>query len=431
DQFNPNQEVYNIDTVKDFEFYYFNLPNSVSDGFVALNATNIDLGTNATILPIDVEGGPSLLTLGSQITLVNATNPIVGNFANIDERIEGQMGIFFLYDYLVYEDTDGSIKAAVVAAPRINNQVKAITEASAARLAFVNQGQDFIAERGIELAKARAATENGIGVFAAVSGGKSRYDTGSHVDVSGASTLFGVSMGNYFDQNRLTVGVFGEFGFGSYESHTPAQAIDIDAEGDLSYVGGGLMARYDIQSSAGTLYLEGSGRIGNAKTEFIAKNVRVANRRPSYKTSGTYVGAHAGVGYDMQVTEESDIDVYFKYLWNKQNGGDERLSGVPFTLEDATSSRIRTGARLNYSYNDFIIPYVGGAYMYEFNGETDARAFGLNLPNADLKGSSAMAELGIKLLNSDTVPVSLDAGVQGYFGNRRGMSGSLDLKYEF
>jgi hypothetical protein len=42
-----------------------------------------------------------------------------------------------------------------------------------------------------------------------------------------------------------------------------------------------------------------------------------------------------------------------------------------------------------------------------------------------------MAELGINLMSDDTIPISLDAGVQGYFGIRRGMSGTLEVKYEF
>jgi outer membrane autotransporter protein len=191
------------------------------------------------------------------------------------------------------------------------------------------------------------------------------------------------------------------------------------------------MGRYDIQSSAGTLYLEASGRVGNSKAEFRAKNFSVANRRARYDTSGTYFGAHAGIGYDMRVAESADLDVYFKYLWNKQNSADERVLGASFTLDDAYSSRIRTGGRLKLDYDGFIKPYVGGAYIYEFMGETDARAYGYNLPSADLKGSSAMAELGVTLLSGDTLPISLDVGAQGYFGNRRGMSGSLDVKYEF
>ncbi|MDR1084783.1 MAG: autotransporter outer membrane beta-barrel domain-containing protein [Deltaproteobacteria bacterium] len=420
-----------IDTVENFQNYIFYLPSNVQSGYVALNASTVDLGPDPEILDIQSVGGNTLMGIGDTITLINAATPI--NLTMAVDQIEGKDGFLFIYDYSVYQDpADGSVKAQVIASPRLTPQVKAISETSAARMAFVNQGQDYIAENGISMALARTASDQGLGVFLGVSGGKSRYDTGSHVDLSGVNWLLGVAAGNYFDQNRLTLGLFGEFGFGSYESYTNTQVgPDLNVEGDVSYVGAGLMGRYDIQSSAGTLYLEASGRIGNAKSEFEAKNVRIANRKPSFKTSGTYVGAHAGVGYDIQVTQEADLDVYFKYLWNKQNGADERILGAPFRLEDATSSRIRTGGRVNYNYNDFIIPYVGGAYMYEFDGETEATAFGINLPHADLKGSSAMAELGVKLLNSTTIPISLDAGVQGYFGNRRGMSGTLDIKYEF
>jgi outer membrane autotransporter protein len=423
-----------IDVVQNFENYEFFLPASVTDGFVALQANTINLGPAATtskVTRLEIMGGRPLLRAGDTITLLNATT-VNGNF-DVDTIESASMGFFFKYDFDVYQDTyDKSIKAMASSSARINPQAKAVTETSAARLAFVNQGQDFLTDQGIELARARSATENGLGVFLAFTGGKSRYDTGSHVDLAGFNTLLGVSMGNYFDQNRLTFGVFGELGFGNYDSYTPAGGEPaLKAEGDVSYVGGGVFGRLDVQSSAGTAYVEASGRIGNSKAEFEAKNFRIGPHKATYKTSGTYLGAHAGVGYDLRVTEETDLDVFFKYLWTRQNGADERVLGANFTLDDADSSRIKTGARLKYNYNDFIKPYVGGAYIYEFDGETDARVYGINLPNADLKGSSALAEAGITLLNDDTIPISLDAGIQGHFGNRRGFSGSLDIKYEF
>ncbi|MDR1609062.1 MAG: autotransporter outer membrane beta-barrel domain-containing protein, partial [Deltaproteobacteria bacterium] len=413
--------------ISNFQHYEFLLPQTVADGFVALQAETIHLGTNADFT-VDFEGGYSSLLPGDTITLLNAT-AIDGNI--VPGEKEGNIGYLFLYNYEVSKVGD-EIIATVATAPRVIPEVKIITETSAARLAFVNQGQDFIADQAIALAKSRSATERGLGVFVGVSGGKSRYDTGSHVDLSGVNTIIGVSRSNYFDQNRLTVGVFGEFGFGSYESFVPSAGNrDMKAEGDVSYVGGGVLGRYDIQSSAGTVYLEASGRIGNSKAEFLDKTFVLQGRRAKFDTSGTYFGAHAGVGYDMRASEEISLDVFFKYLWSRQNSTDQDILGAKFTLDEAYSSRIKTGVRVNYNYNDFIKPYVGGSYVYEFAGDTEASAYGLNLPHAELKGSSAQAELGVTLLNSDTLPISLDAGVQGYFGHRRGMSGSLDIKYEF
>ncbi|MDR1871148.1 MAG: hypothetical protein LBS60_04345 [Deltaproteobacteria bacterium] len=54
--------------------------------------------------------------------------------------------------------------------------------------------------------------------------------------------------------------------------------------------------------------------------------------------------------------------------------------------------------------------------MYEFAGETKAKAFEVNLPNAAFKGLSGLVELGLAFKPGPTYPFSLDAGVQGNFG---------------
>ncbi|MDR1578122.1 MAG: autotransporter outer membrane beta-barrel domain-containing protein [Deltaproteobacteria bacterium] len=423
----------NIGKVANFQYYQFYLPASVADGFAALKATDIDLGATPVVDSIDVDAGAQI-GFGDTIVLMSATNEIVGaENIDTDARYVGSYGYLFHYGYeLGVEDDGHQLVAKVISSPSVTSHSKIVTETSAARLAFVNQAQDYLADKGISLAKARSATENGLGVFTGVSGGKNRYDTGSHVDLTGYNALIGVSMSNFFDQNRLTVGLFGELGYGSYDSFVPIPGAETaEAEGDVSYVGGGVLSRYDIQSSAGTLYLEGSARFGNAKADFMDKKNRFANRRVSFKTSGKYFGAHAGVGYDLRVAEDLGVDVYLKYLWNRQSGGKESVFGQKFSLDDADSSRVKAGARVNYNYSDSIRPYVGGAYIQETSGEADASVYGVSLPNASLKGSSALAELGVTLLSSDSFPISLDAGVQGYFGIRRGLSGTLDIKYEF
>ncbi|MDR1870969.1 MAG: autotransporter outer membrane beta-barrel domain-containing protein [Deltaproteobacteria bacterium] len=427
---NYNHEVSTIAQVENFQYYNFYLPSSVKDGFVALQATNVDLGSNASIQWIQVDDltGTPDLAIGDEIILINAT-ALTGTFA--DATVEGDIGFFFENDYDVHLDSaNNKLTATVASSSRVKDRAKTVTETSAARLAFVTQGQDYLVDQGLSLAKAKSASEGGIGIFAGISGGKSRYETGSHVDLSGINALIGVSLGNYFDQNRLTLGLFGEFGFGSYDSHTGRKNGSVEAEGDVSYVGAGLLGRFDLDTNLGTYYVEASGRIGEAKADFETKT-RFNGRRLRFDASGTYVGAHLGTGFDFQVTEEANLDVYVKYLWNRQEGSDERLLGQKFTLDDAESSRVKTGARFSYNVDDFIKPYFGGAYIYEFDGETDGHVRGLSLPNADLKGSSGLAELGLSLLSQDTFPVNLDFGVQGYFGKRQGLAGSLQIKYEF
>jgi hypothetical protein len=48
-----------------------------------------------------------------------------------------------------------------------------------------------------------------------------------------------------------------------------------------------------------------------------------------------------------------------------------------------------------------------------------------------LRGDTGMGELGLSLKPSQSLPLSFDLGVQGYTGKREGITGSLQLRYNF
>jgi len=49
----------------------------------------------------------------------------------------------------------------------------------------------------------------------------------------------------------------------------------------------------------------------------------------------------------------------------------------------------------------------------------------------ELTGDTGMGELGLSLKPSKDLPLSFDLGVQGYVGKREGVTGSLQIRYEF
>jgi hypothetical protein len=48
-----------------------------------------------------------------------------------------------------------------------------------------------------------------------------------------------------------------------------------------------------------------------------------------------------------------------------------------------------------------------------------------------LRGDTWMGELGLQFKLSETRPVTLDVGMQGYAGVRQGLTGSIQFKVEF
>ncbi|MDR1297585.1 MAG: hypothetical protein LBO05_09485, partial [Deltaproteobacteria bacterium] len=67
----------------------------------------------------------------------------------------------------------------------------------------------------------------------------------------------------------------------------------------------------------------------------------------------------------------------------------------------------------------------------EFDGKSAASSNGFDLPSPKMRGSTGVGELGLKIAPSPGGPLSVEIGVQGYAGKRRGVTGSAAIKIEF
>ncbi|MDO4840757.1 MAG: autotransporter domain-containing protein, partial [Desulfovibrionaceae bacterium] len=139
-----------------------------------------------------------------------------------------------------------------------------------------------------------------------------------------------------------------------------------------------------------------------------------------------------GIGYVWNITEEHDLDVYGKYMWTRVQGTDDTLTtSDKFEYDDMDSNRIRLGARYTYKGSERFRPYVGAAYEHEFAGSCESTAFDHSVSAPSFKGSSGMGEIGLMMQPSEAIPLSVNLGVQGYVGQKRGVSGNCSLMYEF
>ena len=89
------------------------------------------------------------------------------------------------------------------------------------------------------------------------------------------------------------------------------------------------------------------------------------------------------------------------------------------------------GFRFAYVVDELARVYVGAAYEQEFSGEAGATVYGYNVNPAKMSGSTGMGELGLYLKYSETLPLYIDLGIQGYMGKKEGVLGSLQVRYEF
>ncbi len=73
----------------------------------------------------------------------------------------------------------------------------------------------------------------------------------------------------------------------------------------------------------------------------------------------------------------------------------------------------------------------GPAYEHEFNGSCDSRAFGYDVNSPGYEGDTGIGEPRIAMTPTNTLPLSLNLGVQGSVGKKRSVSGTCNIMYEF
>ncbi|MCL2000348.1 MAG: autotransporter domain-containing protein [Planctomycetes bacterium] len=413
--------------VRNFQFLNFAFPSTQSGPVLEVTGT-ARLGDGAakgSTITAGTIGGKDSLKPGSSVTLIDAGTLDTTHFTQT--KAKGMHGATLAYQWTL--STAGDMLVATLDKVQANPQAKALSEGFLIDLPLLNESADFLAGKGISWA--RTASGNGFGMFGGVSGGWSRYNTGSHVDMSSVSLIAGLAWGADLSPGRLTIGAFFEYGNGSYDTYNSfSNAASVNGDGDIYHLGGGVLGRMDFVNN---VYAEASARAGGVSNEYKNGDLRDAmGRKASYDSDSAYYGLHAGLGYIWNITEQASLDLYGKYFWTRQEGDSVTLStGDPVKFKGVDSHRLRLGGRLTYAVNEYVSPYVGAAYEHEFDGKARATTYGHDIDAPSLSGGTGIGELGVTLTPSIDLPLSFDLGVQGYVGTREGVTGSLQVKYEF
>jgi hypothetical protein len=386
--------------------------------------------TDSTIR-VGVDGNSSALNIGDTITLINSDGGLTSDHDGT--QAQGIQGIANIYTFDL-STLDDKFLFATAAGVKANEQTKALSEGKLAALAFVNQGADLILGPGMYGALLATQRQNlALAPFFAMSGGTSRYDTGSHIDVDGFSMLAGLGWRAPLESGSLVTGAFFEAGWGNYDSYNNFNsAASVKGKGDTEYYGGGILGRLEIPAGPGGVYGEASLRAGHSKTDFRTKDILNSDSdTTSYDSGSAYYGAHFGAGYIWKINDQASLDFSSKYIWTHQDSDSVTISGDEIKFKDMDSQRWRSGARFAYAVNECIAPYAGAYYEPEFGGKAKSTINGDSIKAPELTGGTGIGELGFTLTPAKTLPLSFDLGVQGYTGQREGVTGSLRVKYEF
>lgn len=391
----------------------------------ALTITNGAIGDLADTT-VKLVASDSGLQVGQQITLVQANSGVITNTTSLDQAtLKKNSNAFISYDFEEVAGLNDAIAVIVTGKEADTANARALAESRAAGVALLNQSSDLLIDQGFGAVKF-----NGEGVvkdtygFATTGGSSIRYNTGSFVKANGFSLIAGLAQKTTVDNGVWHLGAFFENGHSNYSTHNDGVDGAVRGDGDATYNGGGILARFD---SAGGMYGEASMRAGSIKNKFggFAYNGGTG----SYEDRSTYYGAYLGLGQQRQLSKNTSLDIYGKYFYTHQQGSDFEVLGEQVTTAAVKSSRMQLGGRLTKQVTAEVSYYGGVAWEYEFDGAADMAVAGADLAAPSLKGSSGIVEMGIRLKPSKTGKITLDLGAQGHFGKRRGFSGGLQINY--
>ncbi|MCL2790278.1 MAG: autotransporter domain-containing protein [Desulfobulbus sp.] len=424
-----------VQSVQNFQYYNFIFPVAQNTPVLTVTGPAVldDGNGKSSIITASTFGGTAPLRPGTSVILIQAGSLDAAGFTQT--QAQGLHGATL--SYLWNLDPAGDMLTATVARVQATPQAKVLSEGFLSGLALVNQGADLVAGQGMSDAmQASLETKSGLGVFGTLGGGWSRYDTGSNVEMSSVSLLAGLSRGTDLRSGRLTLGAFFEYGTGSYDTNNAFSGIGaFNGSGDVDHVGGGILGRMDFADAGqGHVYAEGSFRAGSVSNDYSNFNLRdvMGKSANGYNSDSAYYGLHAGLGYIWNLDDNISLDLYGKYFWTRVQGDDVTLAtGESITFNSADSNRVRIGSRFAYAEDESFTPYVGVAYEHEFDGKARATTSGYAIDAPDLAGGTGIGEVGMRIKPDDDLPLSINLGMQGYVGTRQGVTGSVQMKFEF
>jgi outer membrane autotransporter protein len=97
----------------------------------------------------------------------------------------------------------------------------------------------------------------------------------------------------------------------------------------------------------------------------------------------------------------------------------------------STSARTSVGALFSYAVTKQVTGYAGAAWEHEFDGKARATSAGLSIDAPSMEGDTGVLQVGLKFTPSADLPLTVDLGLAGTFGQREGIVGSLQAKLAF
>ena len=421
-----------------------NQEGDIAEEYVLIHTPTASSSYTGTNLYVN---GDTVVTIGPDGSYVPYSG-IVANDGTMDNAT-GSTGmtksqtltkgfLTFEVDYFIKNGQDLIARWKKDAPVEVNSETEEFTASRQASAALMDEGADFVAGEGIDRAlqasQCLPGEPCGAKAFVAVNGGYSTYKAGTTFDMSYGNMLAGIARQCKIGPVGYLAGVFFETGLSRFHSeYEPDDSRSIDSEGHDYYYGVGALAKVFLNRDLlKGLYAEGSIRYGLMMGDWQSHDIQSDGQTADWDGRAPYLTAHGGLGYMWNVTDNVTADVYAKYFWGHLWGDDGTICGQQFEFDDIYSSRVRTGARLNFKKDETFSWYLGGAWEHQFDAKSTGSIYRYDVPPTDLRGNTAIAEAGVFFKPAADSDFSFILGTTGYFGEKReGVTGHLQVRYDF
>ena len=345
--------------------------------------------------------------------------------ADITNQIEGTQGVTMRYQFAIRKRGTDELVLTLIGAT-MNDQTKSLVETRCGATDFINRGADLLAASGISsAAKEGGAAEDdekrGYHLWAAMSQGTMRAETGSYVTTTGYNLSVGWAKEGKLRAAKTLFTPFVEYGRGTYHSYLDDGTR---GSGKISYFGAGLMGRIERPDGCWAEAALHGGRVQSSYSGDVS-----VGTVSTYDSENAYYAAHIGIGKTRLLRTGDTLNTYLRYFYSRQDGTSAELNtGEIYDFDAVASHRMRVGFTFLHHEDTSKEIYAGLAYEYEFDGEGAASYQGLATDSPALRGGSTMVELGYRFIPPDS-RLSWHIHMAGWQGTRRGMTGNIQVSW--
>jgi outer membrane protein OmpA-like peptidoglycan-associated protein len=407
---------------------------SANEGPKGVDISNVNIYTSIELFP------NSILRGGDSLTLMHCDSTFLGDFESFKifqefYSLSKVCKSTFTIE-LLNENKD-------IVATLLEKKIKARDEAEsylcsrAGLVKFLSQGYDLLSRKEIiEVFNVQEAFAKELQVFGIIESGESKYKVSEELKINGYSGAAGI--GKMFD--KMSTGIFFEFGKGSYRLKNKFDSGEVNANGNNTHVGGGLLFKRNFGKDHNRLsgiYLDGLFRIGNAKTGYKTNDIKATYslsaskiEEVSYDYSSLYYGLNLGWGYKYQALKKLGLEGCVRYTLLCVPKKEVVLPDKEkIKFESITENSLIVGVKCQYEVKPKVEPYIGIAVEQKLGGKLKAKAEEFPIKDVDLKGTVGIGDIGTKIDINEKLRIDLEA--QGFIGNRKGFAGILKVTYIF